>query len=144
LHRGISGEKYIKGKKGLTLLELIVSIALLSIALLSFGNLLSSSLAATVQAGRVTQAASLAQERMETLLSCSLDELCAQETAPDGVLIPLDGFDRFRCSQIVREDSLVLGSYQIDGLRLEVEIALDEGRELAKFVTFVRRGGDEK
>ncbi len=130
-------QQYLARENGLTILEFVVSLALISIALLSFANLLSSSLAAAVQAGRITQAAALAQEKMETLLSYSYGELAAEEAEQGEASLALENFAGLTCSHNITSEGLELDGYRIEGLRLEVGATLEGGKEFAKFVTFV-------
>lgn len=132
-------DKHYTSENGLTLLEVVVCIALLSIVLLSFTNLFSSSIAALVQAGKTTQAAALAQEKMETLLGCSYDELIEKEAELNGIPVVLDGFEDFTYYHYITGDTLELGGYQVNGLRLEVGIIQGEGKQLVKFTAFVHK-----
>lgn len=131
-------DKHYTLEKGLTLLEVVVCIALLSIVLLSFTNLFSSSIAALVQAGKTTQAVALAQEKMETMLRCSYDELI-EKKAENGIPVVLDDFEDFTCYHNITGDTLEMGGYQVNGLRLEVGIIQGEGKQFVKFTAFVHK-----
>ena len=132
--------KKSRQEKGLTLLEVVISVALLSIILLSFTNLFSNNFAASIQTGRITQAAALAQEKMEELLSCSYDELLHTGAGANGVPFALDDFDGFFCSYNIIDETLELDGYPVDGLRLEVVILQGEEKQVAKFTSFVHKG----
>ena len=134
----VKSDKRCIREKGLTLLEVVVSIALLSIILLSFTNLFSSSLAASVQAGKTTQATALAQEKMETLLGCSYDELIEKGAELNGIPIVLDDFEDFTYYHNITSDTLELGGYRINGLRLEIGI-IQGRKQLVKYTTFVHK-----
>ncbi|NLX91068.1 MAG: type II secretion system protein [Firmicutes bacterium] len=137
--RQVKSDKPCTREKGLTLLEVVVSIGLLSIILLSFTNLFNSSHAASVQAGKTTQAAALAQEKMETLLGCSYEELIEKEAELNGIPVVPEGFEDFTCYHNITHDTLELNGYQVNGLRLEVGIVQGEGKQLVKFTAFVHK-----
>ena len=58
-----------KGKDGFTLIEAMIAFAILGIGLLSLVGLFVSSMGATANGGKMTQAASIAQQELETLNS---------------------------------------------------------------------------
>ncbi|MEW5922020.1 MAG: hypothetical protein AB1796_13965 [Bacillota bacterium] len=135
---------------GLTLLEVVFSMTLLGIVLLSFTSLFSCGFAASVQAGRTSQAAALAQEKMEELRACSYAELLAMGAELNGGTFPCPsevssipvvqaGFAEFKRYHTLACETLEFDGYIVRGLRLEVVILQGVDREVARFISFVRK-----
>ena len=140
------GFRLCKQENGLTLLEVVICLALLSILLLSFSILFNYSLDISNEAGRISQASFLAQEEMEKLLSNSYTDLLALGVSLNGGSFPasstpkpLGAYDEFLYSYSIAYETLIFNGYPVQGLRLEVLLILQEdGRQIAKFTTFVQ------
>ncbi|HAP31527.1 MAG TPA: hypothetical protein DCQ14_00505 [Firmicutes bacterium] len=122
---------------GMTLLEVVLGVALLSIVFLSFINLFAAGLGASMESGRVSQAALLAQEEMELLRANSYGVLSAKGAAWLGASLP--GSENFQPRYLISGETLLLGSYPVRGLRLDV-IIMQGDRGIVRVFSFVREG----
>ncbi len=141
--------KLWRSEKGLTLLEVVLSMAVLSIVLLSFTNLFSSGFAASVQAGRTSQAAALAQEKMEVLRAHSYGELLqlggvlnegvfpCPAAAVSATPAAIGGFDGLILDYSMSCDLLQFDGYPVQALRLDVVVRQEEGRLLVHYTSYV-------
>lgn len=120
---------------GMTLLEVVLGVALLGIVFLSFTNLFAGGLGASLESGRITQAALLAQEKMEQLRANSYASLLAQQGQVHGGALP--GSDNLRYSYHISGETLLFGSHPVHGLRLDLTILRGE-KAVVRFVSFVR------
>jgi len=124
-----------RAEAGMTLLEVVVGVALLSIVFLSFINLFAAGLGASLESGRVSQAALLAQEEMELLRSSSYGVLSAKGAAWLGASLP--GSENFQPRYRISGETLLFGGYPVRGLRLDV-IIMQGDSEVVRVVSFVR------
>lgn len=122
---------------GMTLLEVVLGVALLSIVFLSFTNLFAGGLSASLESGRISQAVLLAQEKMEILRASSYTELLAMPAQGLGASLP--GSDNLQYYYRIVDETLLFGGYPAQGLRLNVIIMQGE-REIVSIVSFVREG----
>ncbi len=139
-------------EEGVTLLEVVLSVAILSIVGLSFTNLLSSGFTASVQSGRTSQGAVLAQEKMEVLRAHTYGELLQMGAALNGGVfscptaavssIPaaISGFDSLELNYSITCYLLHFDGYPVQALRLEVVVRQEEGRQVARFISFIPKG----
>jgi len=119
------------------LLEVVFGVALLSIVFLSFINLFAVGLNASMESGRISQAALLAQEKTEILLANTYTVLSAKPAQGQGVYLPSS--ENFQRHYRITGETLLFGGYPVRGLRLDV-IVLRGEREVVRFVSFVREG----
>lgn len=135
---------------GFTLLEVVISAALLAIVVLSLAGLFGSGFAASIKAGQITQAAALAQETMEELRACSYAELLALGAELNDGFFPcpgevcskpeqVSGFEGFTRYYTLACHTIEFDGYLVDGLRLEVTILQQADREVVSYISFVRR-----
>ncbi len=135
-------------EEGLTLLEVVFSMAILATVILSFINLFLSGYAASIQSGRISQAASLAQETMEELRACSYAELLAigSELEVGSSFCPgfvsstpedVPGFPGFTRYFTITCDVLEFNEYMLKGLTLEVVVLQEKNREVARYAFFM-------
>ena len=141
-----------RSEMGLTLLEVVLSVAILSIVSLTFINLLSSSFAVSVQSGRTSQATALAQEKMEVLRTNSFEELVnigselgsgtnsCPMIAGSSTPVFIKDYDDLQYYFGIRCHELEFDGYTVKGLRLKVTILRGEEREIVHITTFVPRG----
>lgn len=120
----------------MTLLEVVLGVALLSIVFLSFTNLFAVGLGASLQSGQISQAALLAQEEMELLRANSYGVLSAKTAAGHRTM---PGSQNFQLLYRISGETLLFGGYPVRGLRLDVIIMQGES-EVVRFVSFVREG----
>ena len=123
------------GETGFTLIEVVVCTALFSILLISYSHLFNSTLAISGEAGHITMAACLAQEKMEGLLSVPVADLVPGFSES----VPLYFGAGFYYDCAVVPDTLYLDGYTIQGLRLEVAVLQEGGRQIAGFTSFIRQ-----
>lgn len=148
----VNGKMMRTGEEGLTLLEIVFSMAVLSVVVLSFTNLFASAFGASVQTGRTSQAAAVAQEKLEVLGSRSYDELLLLGEELNGGVFPcpggaassipadVSGIEGLRWYYSLTCDSFDFDGFLLQVLRLEV-VVLDEGdRQLARFGSYVQEG----
>lgn len=137
-----------RDEQGLTLLEVVLSMAILSVVLLAFTSLFGSGFGASVQTGMMSRAAALAQEKMEVLRAHTFEELLAKGaeltggdfTCPHAAATsPLKEIDGFCVYYSIFCKQLELAEYSLPALCLEVIIE-KEGRQLARLVSFVPEG----
>ena len=126
-----------RAEAGMTLLEVVLGVALLSIVFLSFTNLFAVGLGASLQSGQISQAAMLAQEEMELLRANSYGVLSAKAAAGHGISLP--GSQNFQPLYRISNETLLFGGYPVRGLRLDVIIMQGES-EVVRFISFVREG----
>jgi prepilin-type N-terminal cleavage/methylation domain-containing protein len=69
--------KYMAGKAGFTILEVMVAISILAVGLMAIFTAQSRSIMGNTDANRQTEAMTLAQDRMEALLALSYEDLDA-------------------------------------------------------------------
>jgi len=67
--KNIYMDKKLNGQKGFTLLEVIISISILTVGLLAVGSMQLSAITGNDRAGKLTQGTAIAEEKMEELLS---------------------------------------------------------------------------
>ncbi len=138
-----------RSEKGLTLLEVVLSVAILSIVSLTFINLFGSSFAVSVQSGRTSRATALAQGKMEVLLANSFEELAQMGSelnigvnscpmmAGSSVPVFIKDYDELAYYYNIHSHEMKFDGYTVKGLRLEVAILQREERELVRITTFV-------
>jgi len=126
-----------RAEAGMTLLEAVLGVALLSIVFLSFTNLFAGGLSASLESGRISQAALLAQEKMELLRANSYAELSTMSVQGHGASLP--GSENLQYYYRIVDETLQFGGYPAQGLRLNVIIMQGE-REVVSIVSFVREG----
>ncbi len=136
-------------ESGLTLLEVVLSMAVLSIVSLSFLNFFASGFGAIVQAGRISHAAALAQEKMEELRVNTYGELLQMgmelsdgnfpcpTAAVSSSPISIIGYDEYQRFYRIACHALEFDGYLLQGLSLEVVVQQGEGRKVAGFTSFV-------
>ena len=141
--------KLWRGETGLTLLEVVLSMAVLGIASLSFINFFGSTFGASMQAGRISQASVMAQETMEVLRVNTYGELLQLGAELSGGIFPcptatvssktmfINGFDGLQCNYSITCDVLEFDGYTIQGLRLDAAVRQREGRLVARITSFV-------
>ena len=141
-----------RSEVGLTLLEVVLSVAILSTVALSFVNLFGSGFGASMQAGRISQATVLAQEKMEVLHAHSYAELLQRGVELSGGIFPcpgnavsstpedVSGFDGLQRYFSMQCDLLEFDGYMLEGISLEVVVQQGEGRALARFNSFIPKG----
>lgn len=141
-----------RSETGLTLLEVILSVAILSIVSLTFINLFGSNYAISVQSGRTSQASALAQEKMEVLRANSFADLVQMGSELDseanscpmiaGSSIPVSikDYDELQYYYGICCHELEFDGYTVKGLRLEVGILQGEERVVVRITTFVPEG----
>jgi hypothetical protein len=123
--------------------------AALSIVLLSLVNLFSTGFAACVHAGRTSQAAVLAQEKMEVLRAHTLEELLQKGTVLNDGVYPcpgavvsstpevISGFEGLLLNYSMTCDLLQFDGYPLQGLRLDVMVQQEEGKQTVRFASFI-------
>ena len=136
-------------ERGLTLLEIVLGMALLSIVLLSLANLFSTGFAASVHAGRISQAAVLAQEKMEVLQAHTYEELLQMGAVLNDGVYPcpgaavsstpefISGFEGLLLNYSMTCDLLQFDGYSLQGLRLDVMVQHEEGKQTVRFTSFI-------
>ena len=123
------------GETGLTLIEVVVCTALFSILLISYSHLFNSTLAISGEAGHITLAACLAQEKMEELLATPAAELVPGSSET----LPLDFGAGLSYTFAITPETLLLGGHAVHGLRLEVAVLQEGGGQIAGFTSFIRQ-----
>lgn len=122
--------------------------AILSVVLLAFTSLFGSGFGASVQTGMVSQAAALAQEKMEVLRAHTFEELLVKGAELNGgdftcphaaATAPSREIDGFSVCYSIFCRRLELAEYYLPALCLEVVVE-KEGRQLARLVSFVPEG----
>jgi prepilin-type N-terminal cleavage/methylation domain-containing protein len=76
--------KFSKKEQGFTILELVVAIAILTFGLLAVASMQVSSIRGNAFAGRATEGATWATDRMEKLMDLAWDDPLIQDTDGDG------------------------------------------------------------
>lgn len=125
-----------RDEAGMTLLEVVMGVALLAVVFLSFTNLFAGGLHASLESGRISQAALLAQEKMELLRTSSYAMLWAKRTEGHGGVLP--GSENYQYFYRITGETLLFDGYPVHGLYLDL-IIMQEEREVARVVSFVRK-----
>ena len=111
--------KYSRNKKGFSLIEVLVSMALVAIAMLGLAQLFVLSIVNNSQADRMTNAVFLAQQQIEQLRTFTNDELSALNTIDELMDLNLDTtYDYRRITRV-----------QLSGSAYEVRILVFAGEQ---------------
>ncbi len=111
--------KFGRSKKGFSLIEVLVSMALVAIAMLGLAQLFVLSIVNNSQADRMTNAVFLAQQQIEQLRTFTNDELSALNTIDELMDLNLDTtYDYRRITRV-----------QLSGLAYEVRILVFAGEQ---------------
>ncbi len=111
--------KFGRSKKGFSLIEVLVSMALVAIAMLGLAQLFVLSIVNNSQADRMTNAVFLAQQQIEQLRTFTNDELSALNTIDELIDLNLDTTYDYRRITIV----------QLSGLAYEVRVLVFAGEQ---------------
>lgn len=74
----------MRTEQGFTLIEIMVAMVVLSVALFELGRMQLTALRTTSNANRVSQASSIAQDRIEQLMALAYDHEDLDDTTPVG------------------------------------------------------------
>jgi len=108
-----------RSKKGFSLIEVLVSMALVAIAMLGLAQLFILSIMNNSQADRMTNATFLAQQQIEQLRTFTYDELNALNTIDELIDVNLDTtYDYRRITRV-----------QFSGLAFEVRVLVFAGEQ---------------
>jgi len=111
--------KYSRNKKGFSLIEVLVSMALVAIAMLGLAQLFILSIVNNSQADHMTNATFLAQQQIEQLRTFTYDELSALNTIDELIDVNLDTtYDYRRITRV-----------QLSGLAYEVRVLVFAGEQ---------------
>jgi len=111
--------KFGRSKKGFSLIEVLVSMALVAIAMLGLAQLFVLSIVNNSQADRMTNAVFLAQQQIEQLRTFTNDELSALNTIDELMDLNLDTtYDYRRITRV-----------QLSGSAYEVRILVFAGEQ---------------
>lgn len=111
--------KFGRSKKGFSLIEVLVSMALVAIAMLGLAQLFVLSIVNNSQADRMTNAVFLAQQQIEQLRTFTNDELSALSTIDELIDLNLDTtYDYRRITRV-----------QLSGLAYEVRVLVFAGEQ---------------
>ncbi len=111
--------KFGRSKKGFSLIEVLVSMALVAIAMLGLAQLFVLSIVNNSQADRMTNAVFLAQQQIEQLRTFTNDELSALNTIDELIDLNLDTtYDYRRITRV-----------QLSGSAYEVRILVFAGEQ---------------
>lgn len=134
-------------KKGFTLIEVVVTMAVLGVLIVSMLAFLSSSFTNSFRAGSRSQAAGLAQEKMEELRAHSYEgllELAANLqgdfSCPAIVFIEqkeVEGFPGFNQRHSLTCCILEIEGLEIKGFKIEVEVSCEKSGISSSFTSFV-------
>ncbi len=111
--------KFGRSKKGFSLIEVLVSMALVAIAMLGLAQLSILSIVNNSPADRMTNAVFLAQQQIEQLRTFTNDELSALNTIDELIDLNLDTTYDYRRITIV----------QLSGLAYEVRVLVFAGEQ---------------
>ncbi|MBO8169012.1 MAG: prepilin-type N-terminal cleavage/methylation domain-containing protein [Thermoanaerobacteraceae bacterium] len=106
-------------EKGLTLVEVVVAFAILTVAVLGMLNVFTSGFIMTERAGDATKALNLAQEKMEELKAAgTLSTGTVEEQLPGG----------YRRQVIISQEAYSSGLYRVQVLVIYPTAEKDSGR----------------
>lgn len=142
--------KLFSPREGFTLVEIAVSIALLGLVAASILSLLGGSYLSLYTGGRRSQAAALAQAKMEELRALSFEELLEEgKRINPGFTCPgractgrqeVPDFPGFSLRYALECKTLEQAGFSLEGLIVEVEVCYGEEKRSVFLTSFVRRG----
>ena len=100
--------KSSKASKGFTLLEVLITLIILSVALLALAGMMVSTTRNNASGGHVTEAATLAQDKLEEFRVSSWDHLLPTTSGPraDPSITGSTGLNYARSWNIVQDNNL--------------------------------------
>jgi len=100
--------KSSKASKGFTLLEVLITLIILSVALLALAGMMVSTTRNNASGGHVTEAATLAQDKLEEFRVSSWDRLLPTTSGPraDPSITGSTGLNYARSWNIVQDNNL--------------------------------------
>ncbi len=126
------------GEEGLTLVEVAVSVALLGAVTVSLLFILAGGISAVFTSGRQTQAAALAQEKMESLKAVPYEELESKAVLLDGGReSEQPGMPGFEISYGIDRKTVLVENYLLQGLEIEIEVWYEGTRRPVSITSFV-------
>lgn len=103
-----------RNEKGFTLIEVLIAISILAIGLLAVASMQGSASKNNVFAGSRTEAATLAADQMERLLSLDWDDTLLGDADSDGTAgLGNSGFDDNPATQGDADHRIIQGKYTI-------------------------------
>ena len=133
----LENARFPHGKRGFSLLELIIAVGVLAIGLVGILQIFPVGLRASRRAGTITRAAFLAQNKMEEVKMAGFDAIT--ELPPR---MPLSGSESDFEWEIFIEDVALDGLESSDDMRKVIITVswMERGRERSKdFITYVTR-----
>lgn len=134
-------------EKGLTLIELAVTIAVLGIIIVSMLALLSSGYTGSYRSGIRSQALGLAQEKIEEIRSHSHDDLIEiAANLQEGFSCPgtvfaeqehVEGFENFRRWYSISCCTVDMQGKEIQGIEIEVMVSCEASGSTHSFSAFI-------